>query len=75
MAAPVPPPQLRGGDVPRRPFGDVVVLLPGLTGIRVCQKVRELPEGKGVKTILLSTVYRQFKDLNEFMGELKSMLT
>jgi CheY-like chemotaxis protein/tetratricopeptide (TPR) repeat protein len=47
-------------------FGpDVMILdalLPGLTGIRVCQQVRELPKGKDVKTILLSTVYRQFKE-------------
>ena len=37
-------------------------LLPGLTGIKVCQQVRNLPEGQDVKTIILSSVYKQFKD-------------
>jgi len=36
-------------------------LLPGLTGLKVCQTVRKLPGGEQVKTVLLSKVYRQFK--------------
>ena len=37
-------------------------LLSGLTGIKVCQKVRQAPGGEKVRTIILSTVYKQFKD-------------
>jgi CheY-like chemotaxis protein len=36
-------------------------LLPGLTGLKVCQTVRNLPGGEAVKTVLLSKVYRQFR--------------
>ena len=37
-------------------------LLPGLTGIKACQQIRQLDGGKDVKTILLSSVYKQFKE-------------
>ena len=37
-------------------------LLPGLTGIKACQHIRKLEGGEQVKTILLSSVYKQFKD-------------
>lgn len=40
-------------------------LLPGLTGLKVCQKIRQLPEGADVKTILMSKVYQQFKEQYE----------
>ena len=36
-------------------------LIPGLTGIKVCQRVRKMPGGEQVKTVLLSKVYRQFQ--------------
>jgi len=36
-------------------------LIPGLTGIKVCQRIKKQPGGDDVKTILLSKVYRQFK--------------
>jgi CheY-like chemotaxis protein len=37
-------------------------LIPGLTGLKVCQKVKKSDGGQGVKTVLLSKVYRQFKE-------------
>ncbi len=36
-------------------------LIPGLTGLKVCQQIRRLPGGEQTKTILLSKVYRQFQ--------------
>ena len=36
-------------------------LIPGLTGLKVCQQIRKLPGGDHAKTILLSKVYRQFQ--------------
>lgn len=40
-------------------------LIPGLTGLKVCQRVRKIPGGESVKTVLLSKVYRQFKEQYE----------
>lgn len=40
-------------------------LIPGLTGIKVCQRVKKMSGGDNVKTILLSKVYRQFKQQYE----------
>lgn len=40
-------------------------LLPGLTGLKVCQRARKLPGGDRVKVVLLSKVYRQFKEQYE----------
>ncbi|MDP8222663.1 MAG: DnaJ domain-containing protein [Candidatus Lernaella stagnicola] len=40
-------------------------LIPGLTGLKVCQKVKKSPGGEAIKTILLSKVYRQFKEQYE----------
>ncbi|MHA1568708.1 MAG: DUF4388 domain-containing protein, partial [Alphaproteobacteria bacterium] len=40
-------------------------LIPGLTGIKVCQRVKKMDGGEKVKTILLSKVYRQFKEQYE----------
>ncbi|NLH49848.1 MAG: response regulator [Myxococcales bacterium] len=40
-------------------------LLPGLTGLKVCQRARKLPGGETVKVVLLSKVYRQFKEQYE----------
>ncbi len=36
-------------------------LIPGLTGLKVCQQIRKLPGGEQTKTVLLSKVYRQFQ--------------
>ena len=41
-------------------------------GEAVMNKLKQLDE---VAYVRFASVYRQFKDLNEFMGELKSMLT
>ncbi|MBI2425124.1 MAG: transcriptional repressor NrdR [Candidatus Hydrogenedentes bacterium] len=41
-------------------------------GEAVMHKLKKLDE---VAYVRFASVYRQFKDLNEFMGELKSMLT
>jgi len=41
-------------------------------GEAVMNKLKKLDE---VAYVRFASVYRQFKDLNEFMGELKSMLT
>lgn len=41
-------------------------------GEAVMHKLKQLDE---VAYVRFASVYRQFKDLNEFMGELKSMLT
>ena len=37
-------------------------LLPGLAGLKVCQKVQKMEGGEKVRTILLSSVYKQFKE-------------
>ncbi len=40
-------------------------LIPELTGLKVCQKVKKSPGGENIRTILLSKVYRQFKEQYE----------
>lgn len=40
-------------------------LLPGMTGLKVTQAVKNTPQGKDVKVILMSSVYRQFKSQYE----------
>ena len=41
-------------------------------GEAVMKKLRQLDE---VAYVRFASVYRQFKDINEFMSELKTMLT
>ena len=44
---------------------DLVILdalLSGIAGLKVCQKIREMEGVDNVKTILLSSVYKQFKE-------------
>jgi DNA-binding response OmpR family regulator/tetratricopeptide (TPR) repeat protein len=40
-------------------------LLPGLTGLKVCQRIRKLTGGEQARTVLLSKVYRQFREQYE----------
>ncbi|MCB1152671.1 MAG: response regulator [Deltaproteobacteria bacterium] len=40
-------------------------LLPGMTGLKVTQKIKAQPTGEDVKVILMSSVYKQFKSQYE----------